>query len=102
MGVHYLEVNILALLQSACDCPLTSQSIEPGTSKVICKDKMAGVFQTNLLYDNGYQYRKDIICKMRRKIKEEKTPTICELCLVVSRLISLRLAQNYFTTLLGI
>uniref|UniRef100_A0A7M5URS7 EGF-like domain-containing protein n=1 Tax=Clytia hemisphaerica TaxID=252671 RepID=A0A7M5URS7_9CNID len=75
-GVRYLEVNIISILQSSCDCPLTSQSIEPDTSKVICKDKMAGTFQTNLIFDNGYQYRKDIICKMQRKIKEEKTPTI--------------------------
>jgi len=40
---------------------------------------MAGVFQMDLMYEYGYEYKHDIICNMQKKILKENTPTICKL-----------------------
>lgn len=76
--MHHLEGNIITLLRSACRCPLTREGIQRGSTKVTCKDTMAGTFQMELMLDGGYEYKESIICGMKKKIATENTPNICK------------------------
>ena len=78
MGVRHLEENILALLRSACKCPLVTSDLKSESSKVICKDAMAGTFQFDLADNFNKKKKTEIICSMKEKIQTENTPTICK------------------------
>ena len=56
-----------------------TSDLKSETSKVICKDNIAGTFQFDLLDDFNMTKKTEIICSMRKKIQTENTPTICEL-----------------------
>ena len=73
-----MEHNIIAILAKACKCPLSVKSLKVGSTRVICKDEMAGSFMTDLATDD-MMLQKQIVCGMDHMIKMESTPSICKL-----------------------
>lgn len=73
--VHRLEQNIVALLRSACKCSLTVKSLQFGSTKVVCKDDMAGKFMTDLSTDD-VEFQRKVVCGMQNTIRNENTPNI--------------------------
>ena len=73
-----MEHNIIAMLAKACNCPLSVKSLKVGSTRVICKDEMAGSFMTDLAADD-FMIQREIVCGMDHMIKTESTPNICKL-----------------------
>ena len=77
--MQHLERSIVALLHSACGCYFNLQSLKVGSTRVQCRDNMAGTFLTDLASDN-VDLQEKVICGMQKMIQNDNTPNICKYC----------------------
>jgi len=94
-GLQHLEENIVSILGKACHCPLKVQSLKLGSTRIVCKDKMAGTFMTDLAVDD-IVLQKEIVCGMDTIIKTENTPNIYHKTYLVSIVDNSNLCSSAF------